>query len=80
MHVHIQANCVHVGTRARILTYVHRFTGDNILSINRDSLAHVGNEAVKRKFAEAQLENDSVKLTVLRGGKELRCEHRRLPP
>jgi hypothetical protein len=35
----------------------------------------VGNEAVKRKFEEAQRDNDSVKLTVLRGGKELKCEH-----
>jgi hypothetical protein len=80
MYVHIQADCVHVVTHARMLTYVHRFPGDNILSINHDSLAHVGNEAVKRKFEEAQRENDSVKLTVLRGGKELKCEHRHLPP
>jgi hypothetical protein len=48
--------------------------GDKILSLNRENLAHVGGDAVKKKFKEAQRQNDHVLLALLRNGKELKCE------
>eukprot|EP00802_Teleaulax_amphioxeia_P009986 Tamp_10011.p2 GENE.Tamp_10011~~Tamp_10011.p2 ORF type:complete len:290 (+),score=33.26 Tamp_10011:1167-2036(+) len=46
--------------------------GDKILSLNRENLAHVGGDAVKKKFKEAQRQNDHVLLALLRNGKELK--------